>query len=75
MAAENHRHRGHVHSACGSRFPWACCVLAHPGNWNCIAVIWILGFGLFREDPAKKWGFYVFCPTHLLALHLLHAVL
>ncbi len=25
--------------------------------------------------PGKKWGFYVFCPTHLLALHLLHAVL
>ena len=22
MAAENHRHRGHGHSACGSRFPW-----------------------------------------------------
>lgn len=55
--------------------PLACCVLAYPGNWNCIAVIWILGFGLFRKDPAKKWGFYVFCPTHLLALHLLHAVL
>lgn len=25
--------------------------------------------------PGKKWGFYVFCPTHPLALHLLHAVL
>lgn len=107
--------------------PLACCVLAYPGNWNCIAVIWILGFGLFREAPVKKWGFfllglgvyvleffvisntdlllprfsvlaaiplllcyngqrgdrsalskwgfYAFYPTHLLALHLIQAML
>lgn len=33
----------------------ACCILSYPGNWNCVAVIWILGFGVFREDPVKKW--------------------
>lgn len=26
----------------------ACCVLAYPADWNGIAVLWIVGFGLFR---------------------------
>lgn len=36
-----------------------CCILSYPGNWNCVAVIWILGFGIFRDDPAKKWTVYL----------------
>ena len=37
-----------------------CCVLAYPGNWNCVAVIWILGFGIFRDEPVKKWSVFFF---------------
>lgn len=36
-----------------------CCVLSYPGNWNCVAIIWILGFGIFRNSPVKKWGIYL----------------
>lgn len=36
-----------------------CCILAYPGNWNCVAVIWILGFGIFRDKPAKKWAVFL----------------
>lgn len=32
----------------------ACCILSYPGNFNCIAVLWILSFGLFRESKAKQ---------------------
>lgn len=33
----------------------ACCLLAYSANWNYIAVLWILAFGLFHEDEEKKW--------------------
>ena len=33
----------------------ACCLLAVPGNWNYIAVLWILAFAVFRADEQKKW--------------------
>lgn len=36
-----------------------CCLLSYPGNWNCVAVIWILGFGIFRNDPVKKWSVFL----------------
>lgn len=32
----------------------ACCALAYPGNFNCIAVLWILSFGLFRDAPKRQ---------------------
>ena len=45
-----------------ARFPkWSkwvisilCCVFAYPGNFNCIAVLWILAFGLFRGDKLRQ---------------------
>lgn len=30
-----------------------CCLLAYPANWNYIAVLWIFGFAVFRENPKK----------------------
>lgn len=36
-----------------------CCVLSYPGNWNCIAVLWVLGFGVFRESNGKKWAAFI----------------
>ncbi|MGN0479305.1 MAG: TraX family protein [Hominenteromicrobium sp.] len=33
----------------------ACCLLAVPGNWNYIAVLWILAFAVFRGDERKQW--------------------
>lgn len=32
----------------------ACCVAAIPANWNYIGVLWIVAFGVFREDFKKK---------------------
>lgn len=32
-----------------------CCLLSYPGNLNCIIVLWILAFGIFREDNLKKY--------------------
>lgn len=32
-----------------------CCLLAFPGNWNYIAVLWILAFGVFKNNNLKKW--------------------
>ena len=32
-------------------FVGLCCILAYPGNWNFVAVIWIWGFGVFRDQP------------------------
>jgi len=43
-----------------------CCILSYPGNWNCVAVIWILGFGIFRDNRLKKW--IVFCLGVLVSL-------
>ncbi len=37
----------------------ACCALSYPGNWNCVVVIWILGFGIFRDQPVKKWVMFL----------------
>lgn len=32
----------------------ACCLLAYPADWNYIAVLWIVGFGVFRGSPARQ---------------------
>lgn len=32
-----------------------CSLLAYSANWNYIAVLWILAFGLFRSHPVEKW--------------------
>ena len=40
-------------------FVGLCCILAYPGNWNFVAVIWIWGFGVFRDQPWKKWGMFL----------------
>lgn len=32
-----------------------CCVLSYPGNLNCIIVLWILTFGVFRDSNWKKY--------------------
>ncbi len=40
-------------------FEGLCCILAYPGNWNFVAVIWIWGFGVFRDRPWKKWGMFL----------------
>lgn len=32
----------------------ACCIAAIPANWNYIGVLWIVAFGVFREDFKKK---------------------
>lgn len=31
-----------------------CCLLAYPADWNYIAVLWIVGFGVFRGSPARQ---------------------
>lgn len=31
-----------------------CCVAAMPANWNYIGVLWIVAFGVFRDDFKKK---------------------
>ncbi len=53
----------------------ACCALSYPGNWNCIAVLWILGFGVFREQPRKKWlSFLVVSLLHVLEYFVVESV-
>lgn len=32
-----------------------CCLLSYPGNWNCIAVLWVVCFGVLRDAGWKKW--------------------
>ncbi len=32
-----------------------CCILSYPGNWNLIAVLWVLVFGIFHDEKKKKW--------------------
>lgn len=36
-----------------------CCLAAYPANWHYLAVLWIVGFGVFREQFTKKMLFYV----------------
>lgn len=36
-----------------------CCLLAVPADWNYIAVLWIVGFGLLRKDKTRQ--FLAFC--------------
>ena len=31
-----------------------CCLLAYSGDWNYVAVFWILGFGIFHGDVRKQ---------------------
>lgn len=32
-----------------------CCLLAYSADWNYIAVLWILGFGIFHSDRTKQF--------------------
>lgn len=32
-----------------------CCILSFPGNLNCIIVLWIMAFGVFRDSNWKKY--------------------
>lgn len=32
-----------------------CCILSFPGNLNCIIVLWIMAFGVFRDSNRKKY--------------------
>ena len=61
-----------------------CCLFAYSANWNYIAVLWILGFGVFlviplllcysgrrgRQSRLFKWAFYWFYPVHLWIIYL-----
>ena len=31
-----------------------CCLAAYTADWNYIAVLWVLGFGAFRDDRKKQ---------------------
>ncbi|WP_208560684.1 TraX family protein [Marinilactibacillus kalidii] len=31
-----------------------CCLAAYPANWHYIAILWIVGFGVFRDDFKKQ---------------------
>lgn len=42
----------------------ACCALAWNADWSWYAVLWILGFGVFRED--RRRAFAVFAAVGLL---------
>lgn len=33
-----------------------CCILAYPGNYNCVAVLWILIFGVLRDKQTQMWS-------------------
>lgn len=37
----------------------ACCLAAYTANWNYIAVLWIVSFGVFRDQFDKKVVAYV----------------
>lgn len=37
----------------------ACCMAAYTANWNYIAVLWIVSFGVFRDQFDKKVVAYV----------------
>ncbi len=42
-----------------------CAVLSYPGNFNCIAILWILSFGVFRGDKVKQsLAFFASCVLH-----------
>jgi len=32
----------------------ACCALSYTANWNFVAVLWIVGFGIFRGNLARQ---------------------
>ena len=43
-----------------------CCILSYPGNWNLIAVLWVLVFGIFHDEKKEKmagflWGDFAVC--------------
>lgn len=47
-----------------------CCLLAYPADWGYIAVLWILGFGIFHEDRKNQLVFY----CAIAALYLLQPI-
>lgn len=36
-----------------------CCLLAYSSDWNYIAVLWILGFGIFHGDKKKQMAAFI----------------
>ncbi len=50
---------------------WICCLLAYSADWNYIAVLWILSFGVFRGYRRKQLLAYV----AVAGLYLLQALL
>lgn len=42
-----------------------CALLSYPGNFNCIAILWILSFGVFRDSKVKQaLAFTASCVVH-----------
>lgn len=37
----------------------ACCLLSYSADWNYIAVLWILGFGIFHGKPSKQIAAFI----------------
>lgn len=48
-----------------------CCILSYSGDWNYIAVFWILAFGIFHEDRKKQ----LFAFSIIGGLYLLQGVI
>ncbi|MFR5190227.1 MAG: TraX family protein [Clostridia bacterium] len=42
--------------------------------FTCFSLIFILSYN-HKEGPKTKYLFYIFYPTHLIALYLLHSLL
>ena len=41
-----------------------CCILSFPGNLNCIIVLWIMAFGVFRDSNWKKYTAFFIVEYH-----------
>lgn len=49
-----------------------CCLLAYSADWNYIAVLWILGFGIFYGDRQRQLLFYCLIAGVYLAQPLVY---
>lgn len=49
-----------------------CCLLAYSADWNYIAVLWILGFGIFYGDRQKQSLFFCMIAGIYLAQSLIY---
>lgn len=48
-----------------------CCILAYSADWNYIAVLWILGFGIFHGNPGRQLAAF----TAVAVLYLLQGLI